>query len=91
MIGFGVGFVFLALVSVITKGSLGFGDAKLFGIIGITTGALCTYSTLLASLLVSVIFSVVSMACKKMSRKDSFPFGPFISAGYVIAVLLTSY
>ena len=91
LIGFAIGFVFLGLISVITRGSLGFGDAKLFGIIGITTGTFCTYSTLLASLILSVIFSVTSMAMKKMGRKDSFPFGPCIAAGYVIAVLLTSY
>lgn len=91
LMGFAIGFVFLALVSIITKGSLGFGDAKLFGIIGITTGAFCTYSTLLISLILSVIVSIVNIASKRMGRKDSFPFGPCIAIGYVIAVLLTSY
>lgn len=91
LIGFAIGFVFLALVSIITKGSLGFGDAKLFGVIGITSGAFCTYSTLLVSLVLSVIVSIVSIARKKMGRKDSFPFGPCIAMGYVISVLLTSY
>ena len=91
MIGFALGFVFLALISLITKGALGFGDAKLFGIIGITSGAFCTYSTLLVSLVLSVVFSLISIARKKMGRKDSFPFGPCIAAGYVVALLLTSY
>ncbi len=91
LLGFVIGFVFLALVSILSKGSLGFGDAKLFGIIGITSGAFCTYSTLLMSLIVSVIFSVVNIARKKIGRKDTFPFGPCISVGYIIAILLTSY
>ena len=91
LIGFVIGFVFLALVSLITKGSLGFGDAKLFGVIGVTSGAFCTYSTLLVSLILSFVFSIINMARKKMGRKDSFPIGPCIAAGYVIAVLLTSY
>ncbi len=91
LIGFAIGFVFLGLISIITKGALGFGDAKLFGIIGIITGAFCTYSTLLISLLLSVIFSVVSITLKKMGRKDSFPFGPCIAVGYTITVLLASY
>lgn len=90
-IGFAIGFVFLALISGLTKGSLGFGDVKLFGIIGLTTGAFCTYSTLLIALVLSVIVSVVGIATKKMGRKDSFPFGPCIAAGYAMAVLLTSY
>ena len=91
LIGVVIGFVFLALISIATKGSLGFGDAKLFGVIGITTGAVCTYSTLLISLIISVIVSLVNIARKKMGRKDSFPFGPCIAVGYVIALLLTSY
>lgn len=91
MIGLAIGFVFLSIVSIITKGSLGFGDAKLFGIIGIVSGAFCTYSTLLVSLILSVIVSIINIARKKMSRKDSFPFGPCIAAGYIIVVLLTSY
>lgn len=91
LIGFAIGFVFLALVSFISKGSLGFGDAKLFGIIGITSGSFCTYSTLLVSLVISAVISIISIARKKMGRKDSFPFGPCITAGYIVAVLLTSY
>lgn len=91
LIGFCVGFVFLALISVITKGSLGFGDAKLFGVIGITGGWYCTYGTLLISLIASAVFSVVAIASKKMGRKESFPFGPFIAFGYTAAVLLTCY
>lgn len=91
LIGFAIGFVLLAIVSLITKGSLGFGDAKLFGVIGITAGSFCTYSTLLISLVISAVVSVISIARKKMGRKDAFPFGPCITAGYIIAVLLTSY
>lgn len=90
-IGFVIGFVFLGLVSVISKGALGFGDAKLFGIIGITAGSFCTYSTLLISLVISLIISLISIIAKKMDRKASFPFGPCIAAGYIISVLLTSY
>lgn len=91
LIGFAIGFLLLAVVAVITKGALGFGDVKLFGVIGITGGAFVTYSTLLLSLIISAVFSLVALAAKKMSRKDSFPFGPCITAGYIIAILLKSY
>ena len=91
LIGFAIGFVLLAIVSLISKGALGFGDAKLFGVIGLISGSFCTYSTLLASLVISVVVSVIGIARKKIGRKDSFPFGPCIAAGYIVAVLLTSY
>ena len=91
LIGFAIGFVFLGIVSFISKGALGFGDVKLFGVIGIISGSFCTYSTLLVSLVISLIVSVFNIARKKMGKKDSFPFGPCISIGYIIAILLTSY
>lgn len=91
LIGFVIGFVFLALISLLSKGALGFGDAKLFGVIGIICGSFCTYSTLLASLILSLAVSVINIARKKLGRKDSFPFGPCIAAGYIVAVFLTSY
>lgn len=91
LIGFCIGFVFLALVSLLSKGALGFGDVKLFGVIGITSGSYCTYSTLLVSLIISVIVSLIKIGRKKMGRKDSFPFGPCIAIGYIIVILLTSY
>lgn len=91
LIGLAVGFGILAIVSLITKGSIGFGDAKLFGIIGIIGGSFCTYSTLLVSLIISTVVSLIGLARKKIGRKDSIPFGPCIAAGYVIVLLLTSY
>ncbi len=91
LIGFVIGFVLLAFVSLISKGALGFGDAKLFGVIGLMSGSYCTYSTLLLSLIISAVVSIINIARKKMRRKDAFPFGPCIAAGYIIVVLLTSY
>lgn len=91
LIGFAIGFVFLAAVSLLSKGALGFGDAKLFGIIGLVSGSFCTYSTLLVSLIISTVVSLVNIARKKMGRKDTFPFGPCIAIGYILVVLLTSY
>lgn len=91
LIGLAVGFGILAVVSLITKGSVGFGDAKLFGVIGIIGGSFCTYSTLLASLIISTVVALIGLARKKIGRKDSIPFGPCIAAGYIITLFLTSY
>ncbi len=91
ILGLVIGFVFLALVSLVSKGALGFGDAKLFGVIGLISGSFCTYSTLLLALVVSLLISVINIARKKMGRKDSFPFGPCIAIGYTLAILLSSY
>ena len=91
LIGFAIGFVFLAVVSLLSKGALGFGDAKLFGIIGLVSGSFCTYSTLFVSLVISTVVSLINISRKKMGRKDAFPFGPCIAVGYMFVVFLTSY
>jgi len=91
LIGFGFGFGFLLIVSLISRGALGFGDVKLFGIIGLMSGAICTYYTLIFCLLVSAIVSVVLLILKKKGRKDSIPFGPCILVGYFIALVLSCY
>lgn len=91
LLGFVIGFVLLATVSLLSKGALGFGDAKLFGIIGLLSGAFCTYSTLLVSLVITTVVSLIGIARKRMGRKDAFPFGPCIAVGYILVVLLTSY
>lgn len=91
LIGLAIGFGILAIVSLITRGAIGFGDAKLFGIIGLISGSFCTYSTLLISLVLSSVVSIVGLARKKMGRKDAIPFGPCIAIGYTLALFLTSY
>lgn len=91
LIGFAIGFLFLGLISFVTKGMIGFGDAKLFAVIGLMSGSFCTYSTLLLSLVVSLVVSIIGLILKKLKKKDSFPFGPCIAAGYTLALLLVSY
>lgn len=91
LIGFGIGFGILFIACVVTHGAVGFGDVKLFGIIGLLSGAICTYTTLIICLIVSTVASIVLLIAKKKKRKDSIPFGPCIAIGYYVAILLTCY
>ncbi len=91
LIGFAIGFGILAVVSIITKQGIGFGDVKLFGIIGLIGGSFCTYSTLFASLIVSAIASIILLITGKKNKKDKIPFGPCIIIGYILVLLLKSY
>lgn len=91
LIGLAIGFGLLAVVSLVTKGAIGFGDVKLFGVIGLIGGAFCTYSTLLVSLIISVIVAAIGLIAKKISKKDTIPFGPCIALGYLVVLFLSSY
>lgn len=90
-LGFLVGFGVFFISAVITRGAIGFGDVKLFGLIGLTTGFICTYATMLYCLLASTAVSVVLMILRKKGRKDSIPFGPCVMIGYFITLILSNY
>lgn len=91
LIGVAFGFGFLLIVALISKGAIGFGDVKLFGVIGLLSGAICTYYTLLFSLVASAMVSLILLITKKKNRGDSIPFGPFILMGYFVAIVLSCY
>lgn len=91
LIGFGVGFGLLAFVSIISKQGIGFGDAKLFGVIGIMSGSVCTICTLFISLIISAVASIVFLISHKKNKKGTFPFGPCVAIGYIITIFLSNY
>ena len=91
LIGFAIGFGILFLSAVLSKQAVGFGDVKLFGVIGLMSGAICTFSTLILSLLTSSVVSIIMIVLKKRSKKDSLPFGPFILVGYFFTLIFANY
>lgn len=90
-IGFCFGFGLLLLASLISKGGMGFGDVKLFGVIGITAGFTCTFSTLFVALIGSAIYGIITLLTKKHDKKSSVPFGPFVYVGYLVCMALAVY
>lgn len=91
LIGFAFGFGLLLLACIISRQSIGFGDVKLFAVIGITTGFTCTFSTLFISLIVSAIVGLIMLISKKMTKKDSMPFAPCVLIGYLTTLFLVIY
>jgi leader peptidase (prepilin peptidase)/N-methyltransferase len=76
-----VGFCLLLFIAFISKGGMGGGDIKLYGVLGIVLGwKLVLLSFFLATLLGAVI-GLLGMAAGKVKRKNPIPFGPFIAAG----------
>lgn len=86
--GFAIGFVMLFVIAVITKGGIGFGDVKLFGVIGLMVGSGGVFALLFLSLLFSSIVSVILILIRKKTLKSSVPMAPFIYVGFAVAVIL---
>jgi len=87
-----IAFMFLLIVFVATKGrGIGFGDVKYAFFIGFLLGAYLTilafYVAFLTGALVSIILVV---AHKKRFKGSTIPFGPFLSLGVFVSILIGS-
>ncbi len=89
LIGGAVAFaLFFAVWWFIPRG-MGFGDVRLAGAIGFTTGWLSllhAYVAFLAGFLVGMVFGLVLMVVSSAGRKTRIPFAPSLAVGAVIAV-----
>jgi prepilin signal peptidase PulO-like enzyme (type II secretory pathway) len=94
LIGGAVAFgLFFAVWWFIPRG-MGFGDVRLAGVIGFTTGWLSllhAYVAFLAGFLVGMVFGLILMALSSAGRRTRIPFAPSLSVGAVIAVFWGSH
>lgn len=77
------------LCSVCMKNSIGFGDIKLFIVLGFMLSLEGIWGAILLSLVISFFISIYLLITKKKTRKDSIAFGPAIVIGTFLSVFLT--
>jgi leader peptidase (prepilin peptidase) / N-methyltransferase len=84
---------FLLVVHLISPRGMGFGDVRLSFVLGLFLGWLDLRHVFLG-LFLGFLFGSISglalMALRRRGRKDHIPFGPFLAAGAVVAVLFGS-
>jgi leader peptidase (prepilin peptidase)/N-methyltransferase len=81
--------IFFAVWWFIPRG-MGFGDVRLAGAIGFTTGWLSllhAYVAFLTGFLVGMVFGLVLLVATSSGRKSRIPFAPSLAVGAAIAVL----
>lgn len=86
IIGAAIGFILLYLIAVISKGGMGGGDVKLFGVLGLVLGGKLVILAFLLSCFFGTIFGLAGLTTGHVKRGKPMPFGPFIMLG-----ALTSY
>jgi leader peptidase (prepilin peptidase) / N-methyltransferase len=80
---------FLVLHLALPRG-MGYGDVRLAGLVGISTGWLGVghaFVAFFASFLLGAVFGVAVMLVSGRDRKTRIPFGPFLAAGAVFSVV----
>lgn len=83
-------FAFFLIVHLIAPRGMGFGDVKLSFSLGVALGWLSwgvVFVGLFLGFLLGAIIGVLLIATNVKSRRDHVPFGPFLAAGTVLAIL----
>ncbi len=83
-------FIFYFLLAFIYPAGMGFGDVKLAGVIGLYLGWLGWGSLMVGAFLgflLGALIGIAMMVGGKAGRKTAIPFGPFMLAGALIAVI----
>ena len=85
LIGGLVGFGVLFLIAVLAPGAMGMGDAKLILFLGLITGFPEVILLLFLAFLLGGLTSVLLLLLKRINRKDTIAFGPFMAlAGFIV-------
>ena len=81
--------IFIGVCLLLMKNSIGMGDFKLLMLMAITQGVSGVVASVFCSLIFTFIVAVVLLTTGKKSRKDTLPFAPFVTAGTILAFVMT--
>ncbi|MCM3733843.1 prepilin peptidase [Fictibacillus nanhaiensis] len=79
-----LGFLFLLLLAILSKGGIGGGDIKLMGVLGLVLGFQGAFITLMIASVVGLVIGVTGILLKKFTRKTEIPFGPYLALGALV-------
>lgn len=88
ILGMSLGFGFIVLIIVVSRGGMGFGDAMLMLGTGAFLGWKMTVLALYLGFLSGGALVIPLLLMKKVSRKDSIPLGPFLMFGALLTFFL---
>ncbi|MCT4662772.1 MAG: prepilin peptidase [Tissierellales bacterium] len=86
-LGAGLGFGLFLLIAIVTKGAMGGGDILLMGVLGLNFGYNIIWLIIMLSFLIGGFFSLLILLTGIKSRKESIPFGPFITISTILVIL----
>ncbi len=80
----GGGLIFLAMI--LSKNSIGAGDAKMFAVLGFYIGGLGIVAVLFYTFVFSAITSILLILVRRLSLKDTIPLAPFTLLGTLVYI-----
>ncbi|HEX2141011.1 MAG TPA: A24 family peptidase [Candidatus Limnocylindria bacterium] len=87
VIGATVAVAFLGVLNLLIRGGVALGDLYLVAPLGLLLGWEGVFGAIFLAALLSAITSVILLATRRAGLKSYIPFGPFLVAGAVLALL----
>jgi leader peptidase (prepilin peptidase)/N-methyltransferase len=84
-----VAFVVFLFLAVVVRGGLGMGDVKLAGTEGFLLGSAAFYALVLG-VVAGGLAAVLLLAARRITRKSTYAYGPYLALGAAVAVLASS-
>ncbi|QKY69675.1 A24 family peptidase [Lentibacillus sp. CBA3610] len=78
------GVMIIAAIILLSRGGMGAGDMKLFGLLGILLGFEKTLLAFFLSCVIGAVIGLVLLLLKLIDRKQPVPFGPYIVAASIM-------
>jgi leader peptidase (prepilin peptidase)/N-methyltransferase len=78
---------FLGVLGLIIRGGVALGDLYLIAPLGLVLGWPAIFSAIFVAALLSGVTSLALLATRRVGMKSYIPFGPFLVAGAIIALL----
>jgi leader peptidase (prepilin peptidase) / N-methyltransferase len=88
LVGGIVGFTTLLIIAILSKGGMGGGDIKLYGVLGITLGWEMVLVALFFSTVIGFVLGTIGMLIGRVKKRTPIPFGPSIAIGALITYFL---
>lgn len=85
--GAAAGFVLLLLVALVARGGMGWGDVKFAAFMGAAVGFPLVFVALFCGVVLGGIVGIILLASRKKGRKQTIPFGPFLTLGTMATLL----
>ncbi len=83
-------FIGSILCRLVSRDSIGFGDVKLLSFMGFCMQNDRIWGAVFLSAIISFVYSLYLMVCKKANRKTEIPFAPLLLAGTIAASIITT-
>jgi leader peptidase (prepilin peptidase)/N-methyltransferase len=79
--------ILLLMISIISKGSVGKGDAVVTGTMGLYVGGVKTILILSNGILILCIVGIICMLIMKKDKSYRIPFVPFLTIGFIYQII----